>query len=149
MQNVYWMVASKMWLGLSSYYIGSTKFLNGCSCDPISTGKYLNLQSTSFQSSYLRRVTRAGGDWGRTTLTFFIKKVEKSALILWNNALIVTMYVLKQRFESRWMSVKLICYIYFYFFIKFTTSFVGDILWWTELVIIRYSNLCNTTIFET
>ena len=34
------------------------------------------------------------------------------------------------------------------FFINFTTSFVDGILWWTNHVVIIYSNLCNTTTFE-
>ena len=34
-------------------------------------------------------------------------------------------------------------------FINFTTSFVGGILWWTDRNIIIYSNLWNTTTFET
>ena len=29
------------------------------------------------------------------------------------------------------------------FFINFTTSFVGGILWWTDCVIIIFSNLCD------
>ena len=36
-----------------------------------------------------------------------------------------------------------------FFFISFTTSFVGGILWWIDRVIIIYSNLCNMTTFET
>ena len=56
-----------------------------------------------------------------------------------------------ERFESRWMSVKLTCYdkTITVFFINFTTFFVGGILWWTDLVIKIYSNLYNTTTFET
>ena len=56
-----------------------------------------------------------------------------------------------ERFESRWMPVKLTCYdkTITVFFINFTTFFVGGILWWTDLVIKIYSNLYNTTTFET
>ena len=49
-----------------------------------------------------------------------------------------------QGFESRWMSVELICYV-----MIFTTYFVRNILWWTDRLIIVDSNLYNTTIFET
>ena len=44
----------------------------------------------------------------------------------------VTFY---RRFESRWMSIELIYYLCqnnYCFFINFTTSFVGGILWWTK-----------------
>ena len=75
---------------------------------------------------------------------------------------IVSVHMCDQGFERRLMSVELIFYVktqlientFFYelrlkqlllFFINFTTSFVGGILWWTDRVMIIYSNLCNTT----
>ena len=48
-------------------------------------------------------------------------------------------------FESRWMSVELVCYVKT-IIISFILSFVGGILWGTDRVVIIYSKCCITEI---